>query len=33
MWLTVGILLSGMLGAPLAAGLLSMEGAAGLRGW
>lgn len=33
MWLTSGVLLSGILGAPLAAGLLSMEGMLGLKGW
>ena len=32
-WLTIGILLANILGAPLAAGLLSMDGLCGLQGW
>lgn len=33
MWLTVGILMSQILGGPLAAGFLAMDGLGGLQGW
>ncbi|KAF8067241.1 ttuB [Scenedesmus sp. PABB004] len=33
MWLTVGVLIANVLGAPVAAGLLAMEGLGGLHGW
>lgn len=33
MWLTVGILLSQIIGGPLAAGFLAMDGLGGLHGW
>jgi hypothetical protein len=33
MWMTVGVLLAQILGGPLAAAFLSMDGIGGLKGW
>jgi hypothetical protein len=33
MWMTVGVLLAQILGGPLAAAFLSMDGVGGLKGW
>jgi hypothetical protein len=33
MWMTVGVLLAQILGGPLAAVFLSMDGVGGLKGW